>query len=89
MTQSGFWTRETGRLATAYRTSVGPDGELDVEAWDLPDGKYSQPPAFEDGAGGLVSTADDLLAFARVPARRRLGAVFRLGASDDDGPADA
>jgi CubicO group peptidase (beta-lactamase class C family) len=66
MTQSGFWTRETGRLATAYRTSVGPDGELGVAAWDPPAGKYSRPPAFEDGAGGLVSTADDLLAFARM-----------------------
>ncbi len=34
--------------------------------WDPPDGKYSRPPAFEDGAGGLVSTADDMLAFARM-----------------------
>jgi len=66
MTQSGFWTSETGRLATAYRTSEGPGGQAGVEVWDLPDGQYSRPPAFEDGAGGLVSTADDLLAFARM-----------------------
>jgi CubicO group peptidase (beta-lactamase class C family) len=66
MTRTGFWTSETGRLATAYRTSVGPDGQLGVEAWDPPDGKYSRPPAFEDGAGGLVSSAEDLLAFARM-----------------------
>jgi CubicO group peptidase (beta-lactamase class C family) len=78
MTQTGFWTSETGRLATAYRSAAdldgqgGPDGRggLDgrsgLEAWDPPDGKYSRPPAFEDGAGGLVSTADDLLAFARM-----------------------
>src|SRR5215469_7130425 len=66
MTQTGFWTSQSSRLATAYRTSVDPDGQLGVEAWDPPDGKYSRPPAFQDGAGGLVSTADDLLAFARM-----------------------
>jgi len=34
--------------------------------WDSPDGGWSRPPAFEDGAAGLVSTVDDLLAFARM-----------------------
>jgi CubicO group peptidase (beta-lactamase class C family) len=34
--------------------------------WDEPDGRWSRPPAFGDGAGGLVSTAGDLLAFARM-----------------------
>jgi CubicO group peptidase (beta-lactamase class C family) len=66
MTQTGFWTSETGRLATAYRSAAGPDGQGGLAAWDPPDGKYSRPPAFEDGAGGLVSTADDLLAFASM-----------------------
>ena len=61
MRDTAFWTAKTDRLATAYRS--GPDG---LEAWDPPDGKYSRPPAFEDGAGGLVSTADDMLAFARM-----------------------
>jgi CubicO group peptidase (beta-lactamase class C family) len=61
MTDTAFWTAQTDRLATAYRS--GPDG---LVAWDEPDGKYSRPPAFEDGAGGLVSTADDMLAFARM-----------------------
>ena len=61
MMDTAFWTAETDRLATAYRS--GPDG---LVAWDQPDGKYSRPPAFEDGAGGLVSTADDMLAFARM-----------------------
>lgn len=61
MKDTAFWTAQTDRMATAYRS--GPDG---LEAWDPPDGKYSRPPAFEDGAGGLVSTADDLLAFARM-----------------------
>jgi CubicO group peptidase (beta-lactamase class C family) len=34
--------------------------------WDPQDGAWSRPPAFEDGAAGLVSTVDDLLAFARM-----------------------
>ncbi len=62
MSQTAFWTSETDRLATAYRRA--PDAGLEV--WDPPDGTYSRPPAFEDGAGGLVSTADDMLAFARM-----------------------
>src|SRR5207244_338311 len=33
---------------------------------DAPDGQWSSPPAFPSGAGGLVSTADDWLAFGRM-----------------------
>jgi CubicO group peptidase (beta-lactamase class C family) len=61
MADTGFWTAETHRLATAYRPS--PDG---LVVSDEPDGKWSRPPAFGDGAAGLVSTADDLLGFARM-----------------------
>jgi CubicO group peptidase (beta-lactamase class C family) len=61
MRDTAFFTTESSRLAAAYRNS--PDG---LEMWDAPDGNYSRPPAFEDGAGGLVSTADDMLAFARM-----------------------
>jgi CubicO group peptidase (beta-lactamase class C family) len=71
MTQTAFWTASTDRLATAYRTARGgADGAGGVAAWDQPDGAYSRRPEFEDGAGGLVSTADDLLAFARMFLRR-------------------
>jgi len=65
MRDSAFWTPETNRLATAYVSTVNG---LDV--WDEPDGRWSRPPAFGDGAGGLVSTVDDLLAFARMLLRR-------------------
>ncbi|HEX3873779.1 MAG TPA: serine hydrolase domain-containing protein [Solirubrobacteraceae bacterium] len=61
MPDTAFWTAETDRLATAYRPTA--DG---LVAWDEPDGAWSRPPAFGDGAAGLVSTADDLLAFART-----------------------
>jgi CubicO group peptidase (beta-lactamase class C family) len=50
------------RLATAYARDPAATGELVVE--DGPDGYWSRPPAFESGGGGLVSTADDYLAFA-------------------------
>jgi CubicO group peptidase (beta-lactamase class C family) len=34
--------------------------------YDDIDGQWSRPPAFPSGAGGLVSTADDCLAFGRM-----------------------
>jgi CubicO group peptidase (beta-lactamase class C family) len=61
MRDTAFWTSETERLATAYRPT--PDG---LVVWDQPGGTWSRPPAFEDGAAGLVSTVDDLYAFARM-----------------------
>jgi CubicO group peptidase (beta-lactamase class C family) len=61
MTDTGFWTAETGRLATAYRPTA--DGLVVI---DEPAGSWSHPQAFSDGAAGLVSTADDLLAFAQM-----------------------
>ncbi len=61
MAQTSFFTSDTSRLATAYVNS--PDG---LVVWDAPDGKWSRQPAFDDGAAGLVSTVDDLHAFARM-----------------------
>jgi CubicO group peptidase (beta-lactamase class C family) len=61
MRDTGFWTSETDRLATAYRPT--PDGLVVV---DEPAGSWSRPPLFADAASGLVSTVDDLLAFARM-----------------------
>ncbi|MGC1212846.1 MAG: serine hydrolase domain-containing protein [Micromonospora sp.] len=51
-----------GRLATAYERDNAATGEPVVE--DAPDGRFSRPRVFESGGGGLVSTADDYLAFA-------------------------
>lgn len=51
-----------GRLATAYERDNAATGEPVVD--DAPDGRWSRPPAFESGGGGLVSTAEDFLAFA-------------------------
>ena len=61
MPDTGFWTADTRRFATAYQPTS--DG---LVVLDDPAGKWSRPPEFGDGAAGLVSTADDLLAFARM-----------------------
>jgi CubicO group peptidase (beta-lactamase class C family) len=50
------------RFATAYARDDAPTGGAVVE--DGPDGRWSRPPVFEAGGGGLVSTAEDYLAFA-------------------------
>jgi CubicO group peptidase (beta-lactamase class C family) len=105
MRDTGFWTSQTDRLATAYRS--GPDGPVDgsragdlvdrsgpgglieqprpggLVAWDQPGGAWSAPRPFSDGASGLVSTADDLLAFSRMLLRGgspllRRGAVAEM-----------
>jgi len=52
------------RFATSYwtnpRTGAG-------EVYDMPEGgQWSRPPAFPSGGGGLVSTVDDYLSFARM-----------------------
>lgn len=56
MTGTSF-TGDPARLATAYERDA---------VWDAPDGRWSAPPRFPDAAAGLVSTVDDLLAFARM-----------------------
>jgi CubicO group peptidase (beta-lactamase class C family) len=43
----------------------------DVELFDAAEGgRFSSPPVFESGRGGLVSTADDLLAFGQMMLNR-------------------
>ncbi len=58
---TAFYASDTSRLATAYENV---DGKLAVR--DRPDGQWWRPPRFPDGAGGLVSTAADLVAFGRM-----------------------
>jgi CubicO group peptidase (beta-lactamase class C family) len=52
------------RLATCYWTD--PETET-LEVFDgVDDSRWASPPVFESGAGGLVSTVDDLLAFGEM-----------------------
>ncbi|MGW2827869.1 serine hydrolase domain-containing protein [Streptomyces sp. NPDC001286] len=50
------------RFTSAY--APAPDGSPRLS--DTPDGQFSSVPRFRSGGGGLVSTADDWLAFARL-----------------------
>ncbi len=53
-----------GRLATCYQADA-PTGKLAVVD-EARGGRWSRPPSFESGGGGLVSTVDDYLAFSRM-----------------------
>jgi CubicO group peptidase (beta-lactamase class C family) len=63
MRDTGFFTEQTERLGTCY--AVDPATEVRT-VYDAPDGQWSKPPAFPDAAAGMVSTVDDMHAFARM-----------------------
>jgi len=52
------------RLATCYRTDFGA-GKIALFD-EAGGGRFASPPVFESGTGGLVSMADDYLAFCRM-----------------------
>ncbi|MCX5057261.1 MULTISPECIES: serine hydrolase [unclassified Streptomyces] len=62
------------RFTSAYNTAS--DGTL--ERADTPDGGFSRVPRFHSGGGGLASTADDWLAFARMLLNAGEGGGHRL-----------
>jgi CubicO group peptidase (beta-lactamase class C family) len=66
MNDTGFYVPpdKIDRLATSFWTNF-QTGEYEI--YDLArGGQWSRPPAFPSGGGGLVSTADDYLAFAQM-----------------------
>lgn len=65
MVDTGFWVPadQQDRLTSLYRRVGGAGG---LELVDGPDGGWTSPPVFPSGAGGLVSTLDDWLAFGRM-----------------------
>jgi CubicO group peptidase (beta-lactamase class C family) len=64
MADTGFWVPPDAisRLPPQYTR----DDSGAVVVYDPPDGQWAAPPAFPSGAGGLVSTAPDYLAFASM-----------------------
>jgi CubicO group peptidase (beta-lactamase class C family) len=62
MVDTGFSVGDIDRFGTCY--AYDQTGERFV--FDPPDGQWATPPAFASGAGGLVSTVDDLYAFGRM-----------------------
>ncbi|MFF1646287.1 serine hydrolase domain-containing protein [Streptomyces sp. NPDC058240] len=65
MADTGFAvpTGKADRFTSYYRTAPEGGG---LQLVDAPDGQWSSVPAFPSGTGGLVSTADDWYAFARM-----------------------
>jgi CubicO group peptidase (beta-lactamase class C family) len=61
-----------GMTDTAFSVPAGKRNRFVTSYWndstvyDEVDGQWSRPPAFPSGGGGLVSTADDYLAFGRM-----------------------
>lgn len=81
MVDTGFTVpaEHRDRFASYYRN----DADSGLTLVDGPDGQWSSMPDFPSGAGGLVSTLDDWLAFARMllaggegPRTRLLGEGF-------------
>jgi CubicO group peptidase (beta-lactamase class C family) len=66
MKDTGFSVPEASldRLATSYWTDP-TSGQLTIYD-EAEGGQWSRPPAFPSGAGGLVSTIDDYLAFGQM-----------------------
>jgi CubicO group peptidase (beta-lactamase class C family) len=66
MVDTGFWAppEKIGRMPTSYLSNVSTGG---LAIHDRPEtGRWSRPPVFESGGGGLVSTAADYAAFCRM-----------------------
>jgi CubicO group peptidase (beta-lactamase class C family) len=66
MKDTGFFVppQKLDRLATSYWVD---DKTGALSRYDgVEDSRWAKPPAFEDGAAGLVSTIDDYFAFARM-----------------------
>ena len=76
MKDTGFSVpaEKINRLATSYATNPQTGA---FEIYDPPaNGQWSRPPAFPAGASGLVSTADDFLAFSQMMLNKgKLGSV--------------
>jgi CubicO group peptidase (beta-lactamase class C family) len=66
MAETGFSmpAEMTGRLPSYYMSNFAT-GQLELQALSAPS-EWSRPPTFPTGAAGLLSTAADYLAFARL-----------------------
>jgi len=75
MKDTGFWVpaAELDRLAGCYRFNRERE-TFEVFDGTGQDSDWSHPPAFESGAGGLASTADDYYAFCRMMLNGGVGA---------------
>jgi CubicO group peptidase (beta-lactamase class C family) len=66
MRHTGFWlSAEQTQTLPGYFMADPETGEMQQRHVSTPD-EWSRPPAFPSGAGGLLSTVDDFLTFARM-----------------------
>jgi CubicO group peptidase (beta-lactamase class C family) len=63
MIDTGFSTVHSDRLGSCH---VADPATGERRVYDPPDGQWATSPAFPSGAGGLLSTLDDLHAFGRM-----------------------
>jgi CubicO group peptidase (beta-lactamase class C family) len=77
MDDTGFHAADTARVSTACERR---DGVLVVS--DPPEGQWSQPPAFPDGSGGLVSS---VTVWSNVPLQDLTVVVLTQRAADETG----
>ncbi len=78
MTETGFWLpAERAAQLPAYYMTDEATGKL-TEQLSTPPELWSSPPVFPSGSGGLVSTADEFHAFARMLLRRGVHGGTRL-----------
>jgi CubicO group peptidase (beta-lactamase class C family) len=66
MHETGFSmpAEDTGRLPSYYMTNF-QTGKMELQTLSAPS-EWTRPPVFPSGAGGLLSTVDDYLQFARL-----------------------
>jgi CubicO group peptidase (beta-lactamase class C family) len=66
MRETSFFmpTESTGRMPSQYMTNF-QTGTMELQTLTAPSA-WTEPPPFPSGAGGLLSTVDDFLAFARL-----------------------
>jgi CubicO group peptidase (beta-lactamase class C family) len=63
MRDTAFAVTDVTRLGSSYERDAATGAPV---VFDPPDGQWATAPAFPSGGGGLVSTVDDLHAFARM-----------------------
>lgn len=66
MRDARWWVPAADRPRFASRYQASGDSQAPLELTDPPDGQHSRPPSFPDGAGGLIGTVGDWLAFGRM-----------------------
>lgn len=66
MADARWWVPEQDRARFTSRYGTTDDAEQPLTLIDPADGMYASPPSFPDGAGGIIGTADDWLAFGQM-----------------------